>query len=99
MAPVGHSAALLEHASAENSPALMEHLIHRLLCQTSWGLGERFSGLQHQGQRKGQPFTKTTVRIPPPSCREKRWTLVMVAVVTLFSPAYSTCSVRLIMSS
>src|SRR5271157_5522093 len=30
------------------------------------------SGLWHQAQRRGQPFRKTTVRTPGPSCRAPR---------------------------
>ena len=48
---------------------------------------EGVSGVRRSGARDRRPIRALIV------------TLVMVAVVTLCSPAYSTCSVRLIMSS
>jgi hypothetical protein len=46
--------------------------------RASSGAEERLSGLWHQRHRAGQPLRKTVVRIPGPSCRQKRWRLKMV---------------------
>ena len=47
--------------------------LQRMLIQLSCFLNAWDSGLWHQGQCSGQPFMKTVVLTPGPSCTEKPW--------------------------
>lgn len=42
-----------------------------------------FSGFEHQGHCNEQPFKKTVVRMPGPSCREKRCIFVSNIAISL----------------
>lgn len=50
--------------------------MHSFAFHETSGVKLRFSGLQHQGQRKGHPLRNATVRMPPPSWSEYRCTFV-----------------------
>ena len=50
--------------------------MHRAATKRISGSARCVSGLWHHAQRSGQPLRKTTVRIPGPSCTEKRCTSV-----------------------
>jgi len=63
LALVGHSSGV----RGQGWPGSREQWMQRDSLSDSCGAKERFSGLEHQGQRKGQPLRKATVRIPPPS--------------------------------
>ena len=52
------------------------------------------SGLWHQTQRSGQPFRKTAVRMPGPSCREERWMskIIPVEVIMIITAEHAQCA-------
>ena len=66
-ASVGHSSGRLSHS---RPPGRGEQWMHSFSFIETCGSNERFSGLQHHGQWKGQPLRKATVRMPPPSWSE-----------------------------
>ena len=78
-APVGHASAHRPQAShfagshpwgqtSRHAPQSM----HRSVCTTTSGRGDRLSGLWHHMHRSGQPFRNTVVRIPGPSSVDMR---------------------------
>ena len=79
LASVGQSSGGVSHGQplASRAPsARIEQPMQSLSFHDTSGEKLRFSGLQHQGHRNGQPLRKATVRMPPPSCSEYRCTLV-----------------------
>lgn len=73
---------------ASHSVTHLPHDEHFSLLNERVGAFSRLSGLWHHMHLKGQPFKKTHVRIPSPSCMQNFCILNTIPFFTLCSPTF-----------